>query len=88
MIDHAVQYVDGRVHANGVESFWSLFKRRVNGSYVSAEPFHSFRYLDEQSFRYNHRHMTDGERFILAMKQLVGRRLTFEQLTGKASKEA
>ena len=88
VIDHAVQYVDGCVHTNGLENFWSLLKRSINGSYVSVEPYHLFRYLNEQSFRYNHRQLTDGERFIVVLKQIVGRRVTFEQLTGKVGKEA
>lgn len=87
VIDHAEKYVDGKIHTNGLENFWSLLKRSINGTYVSVEPYHLFRYLDEQSFRFNNRHMTDGERFCEVLKQIVGRRLTFEQLTGKASKE-
>ena len=63
VVDHAVKYVDGNVHTNGLENFWSLLKRGINGTYVSVEPFHLFRYLDEQSFRYNNRKLTDGERF-------------------------
>jgi transposase-like protein len=88
VVDHAVQYVDGRVHTNGLENFWCLFKRGVNGTYVSVEPFHLFRYLDEQSYRYNNRAtpdnpMNDFDRFKLAMSQVVGKRLTWDQLTGK-----
>ena len=86
VVDHAVQYVDGRVHTNGLENFWSLLKRSISGTYVSVEPFHLFRYLDEQGFRYNERKSTDAERFITAMKQIVGKRLTFDELTGKANK--
>src|ERR1700677_1432530 len=68
VIDHAVQYVDGRVHTNGLENFWSLLKRGISGTYVSVEPFHLFRYLDEQTFRYNNRKdMGDSDRFKLAM---------------------
>src|SRR5438477_6729682 len=68
VVDHAVQYVDGRVHTNGLENFWSLLKRAISGTYVSVEPFHLFRYLDEQTFRYNHRKdMSDGDRFDLAV---------------------
>src|SRR5205807_4206097 len=55
VIDHAAKYVDGRVHTNGLENFWSLLKRGISGTYVSVEPFHLFRYLDEQTFRYNNR---------------------------------
>ncbi len=86
VVDHAVQYVDGRVHTNGLENFWSLLKRSISGTYISVEPFHLFRYLDEQSFRYNERKSTDAERFVTAMKQIVGKRLTFDELTGKTNK--
>jgi transposase-like protein len=83
VVDHAVAYVDGRVHTNGLENFWSLLKRGINGTYVSIEPFHLFRYLDEQSFRFNNRRMTDAQRFDVAVKGIVGKRLTFDGLTGK-----
>lgn len=84
VINHAVQYVDGRVHTNGMENFWSLLKRGISGTYVSVEPFHLFRYLDEQMFRFNNRKdLDDAGRFNLTVSQLVGKRLTFSQLTGK-----
>src|SRR5438132_5760159 len=84
VIDHAVQYVDGRVHTNGLENFWSLLKRGISGTYVSVEPFHLFRYLDEQMFRFNNRKdFDDAGRFDLAVSQIVGKRITFAQLTGK-----
>jgi len=84
VVDHAVQYVDGRVHTNGLENFWSLLKRGISGTYVSVEPFHLFRYLDEQSFRFNtRRDMNDGKHFQLAMSQIGGKRLTYSALTGK-----
>jgi hypothetical protein len=77
-------YVNGQIHTNGLENFWSLLKRGLGGTYVSVEPFHLFRYVDEQAFRYNHRKdADDGERFVAAMKQIVGRRLTYKELTGK-----
>src|SRR5580704_14917183 len=82
VVDHAVKYVDGKVHTNGLENFWSLLKRGISGTYVSVEPFHLFRYLDEQSFRFNNRKMTDGERFSVAVSGVIGKRLTFDQLTG------
>jgi len=83
VVDHAVQYVDGQIHTNGLENFWSLLKRGINGTYVSVEPFHLFRYLDEQAFRYNFRKdMNDGDRFDLAVRQVVGKRLTWDRLTG------
>jgi transposase-like protein len=86
VVDHATQYVDGRVHTNGLETFWSLLKRGISGTYVSVEPFHLYRYLDEQMFRFNNRKdMDDASRFDLAVSQIVGKRLTFAQLTGKVS---
>jgi transposase-like protein len=88
VIDHAEKYVDGQVHTNGLENFWSLLKRGIAGSYVSVEPFHLFRYLDEQVFRYNNRgtrenKITDADRFSMAVSKLFGKRLTFAELTGK-----
>ncbi|MDP9159847.1 MAG: IS1595 family transposase [Acidobacteriota bacterium] len=84
--DHAVQYVDGRVHTNGLENFWSLLKRGISGTYVSVEPFHLFTYLDEQTFRYNNRKgLNDGQRFRLGMSQIAGKRFTYSELTGKES---
>jgi transposase-like protein len=84
VIDHAEAYARGNVHTNGLENFWSLLKRGIRGTYVSVEPFHLFRYLDEQAFRFNNRkEMNDSERFSLAVSQIVGRRLTYKQLTGK-----
>lgn len=84
VVDHATQYVDGRVHTNGLENFWSLLKRGISGTYVSVEPFHLFRYLDEQMFRFNNRKdLDDAGRFDLTVSQLVGKRLTFAQLTGE-----
>jgi transposase-like protein len=84
VVDHAVQYVDGRVHTNGLENFWSLLKRGISGTYVSVEPFHLFRYLDEQTFRYNNRKdMGDADRFKLAMSNVSDKRLTYSELTGK-----
>jgi len=84
VINHAEKYVDGRVHTNGLENFWSLLKRGLTGTYVSVEPFHLFRYLDEQMFRFNNRkNLDDAGRFDLAVRQIVGKRITFAQLTGK-----
>ena len=83
VINHAEVYVNGNIHTNGLENFWSLLKRTLHGTYVSVEPFHLFRYVDEQAFRYNNRNMNDLERFVFAMRHIVGRRLTYEQLTGK-----
>lgn len=88
VVDHAVEYVNGRVHTNGLENFWSLLKRGINGTYVSVEPFHLFRYLDEQSYRYNNRAtkdnpLNDSDRFVLAASRIVGKQLTWDVLTGK-----
>jgi transposase-like protein len=83
VIDHAEAYVDGNVHTNRMENFWSLLKRAIHGTYVSIEPFHLFRYLDEQCFRYNERKLTDRERFQLVLKSVAGKRLTRDTLTAK-----
>jgi transposase-like protein len=84
VIDHAERYVDGRIHTNGLENFWSLLKRGLKGTYVSVEPFHLFRYLDEQVFRYNFRELPhDGARFEHVLSHVLGKRLTYAEVTGK-----
>ncbi|HUO32107.1 MAG TPA: IS1595 family transposase [Bryobacteraceae bacterium] len=84
-IDHAEAYVrDNVVHTNGLENFWSLLKRALKGTYVSVEPFHLQAYADEQCFRFNNRKdMDDADRFDAVMQQIVGKRLTYAELTGK-----
>src|SRR5438445_2130132 len=74
VIDHAEKYVDGQVHTNGCENYWSLLKRAIKGTYVSVEPFHLFRYLDEQAFRFNERSTNDAQRFARTLRQVTGRR--------------
>jgi transposase-like protein len=86
VIDHAIAYVDGKIHTNGLENFWSLLKRALGGTYVSVEPFHLFRYLDEQSFRYNNRKgMNDQARFEKVMNNIADKRLTYKALIGSGS---
>jgi transposase-like protein len=88
VIDHAVEYVRGNVHTNTMENFWSLLKRGLHGTYISVEPYHLFRYIDEQAFRYNTRkEMNDSERFALAVSQITGKRLTYAELTGKVEQK-
>jgi transposase-like protein len=82
VIDHAECYARGEVHTNGLENFWSLLKRGLKGTYVSVEPFHLFRYLDEQAFRFNNRKLSDAGRFAIALAGVLGRRLTYSALTG------
>jgi len=82
VVDHASAYVKGRVHTNGLENFWSLVKRAIHGTYVSIEPFHVFRYLNEQAFRFNTRKANDGERFRRLLRDGLARRLTYAALTG------
>jgi transposase-like protein len=87
-VDHVKTYVRGEVHTNGLENFWSLLKRGLNGTYVSVEPFHLHRYADEQAFRYNNRPtkdnpLDDRDRFMLAVSQIWDKRLTYAELTGK-----
>jgi transposase-like protein len=83
VIDHAEKYVDGQIHTNGLENFWSCLKRTIGGTYVSVEPYHLFRYLDEQCYRFNNRKLTDGERFDIAIRGIVGKRITWDVLIGK-----
>jgi transposase-like protein len=82
VINHAESYVEGNVHTNRMENFWSLLKRTIKGTYVSVEPFHLFRYLDEQSFRYNERKLTDAERFAKVLGAISGKRLTYARVKG------
>jgi transposase-like protein len=87
-VNHMEKYVEGQVHTNGLENFWSLFKRHLSGTYVAVEPFHMQAYLDEQVFRFNNRGskkapMNDGDRFDLVLRNLVGKRITYKELTGK-----
>jgi hypothetical protein len=83
VIDHAIQYVEGNVHTNTIENFWSLLKRGIKGTYVSVEPFHLFRYLDEQVYRFNNRKDNDAGRFENAMSAITGKRLTYQHLIGQ-----
>jgi transposase-like protein len=82
-VDHAEKYVDGRAHVNGLENFWALLKRGLSGTYVSVEPFHLFRYLDERLLAFNLRELSDYGRFATVLKAAAGRRLTYAELTGK-----
>src|SRR5439155_6132319 len=81
-INHAECYVRGNVHTNGLENFWSLFKRCIKGTHVSIEPFHLEAYLDAECFRFNNRENSDGERFVMAMQGAAGKRLTYKALIG------
>src|SRR5215210_2548859 len=83
VINHAECYAKGHVHTNGLENFWSLLKRTIKGTYVNVEPFHLFRYLDEQSFRFNERKDCDSGRFLKAISGVVGKRLTYSKLIGQ-----
>jgi transposase-like protein len=88
VVNHAETYVNGKIHTNGLENFWSLVKRGLHGTYISVEPFHLFRYLDEQVFRYNNRKdgddkITDRERFDIALSGVAGKRITYQHLIGR-----
>jgi transposase-like protein len=89
VVNHLERYVQGNVHTQGMENFWSLLKRTLGGTYVAVEPFHLFRYVDEQAFRFNNRKdadgnkLTDADRFDIAVSQIVGKRLTYAEVTGK-----
>lgn len=88
VVKHAERYVDGQVHTNGIENFWSLLKRTLKGTYIAVEPYHLERYIDEQVFRYNYRgtkknKITDADRFGIALSQIAHKRLTYAEVTGK-----
>ena len=87
VVDHAEQYVDGHVHTNGLENFWSLLKRGIKGTYVSVEPFHLFRYLDEQAYRFNNRKAEDAGRFAATTGAVAGKRLTYNDLVGRTDED-
>jgi transposase-like protein len=92
-VNHMEEYVRGQVHTQGIENFWSLLKRSLNGTYVAVEPFHLSKYVDEQAFRYNNRAtkgnpIDDADRFMLAVSQIAGKRLTYKELTGKVRETA
>ncbi len=92
-VKHTERYVNGQVHTNGIENFWSLLKRSLSGTYVSVEPFHLERYVDEQIFRFNNRAtkdnpLNDSDRFVCALAQVANKRLTYAELTGKTGSEA
>ena len=87
-VNHVQEYVRGEVHTNGIENYWSLLKRGLKGTYIAVEPFHLHRYAEEQAFRYNNRAtkdnpLNDADRFMLAISQISGKRLTYAELTGK-----
>lgn len=85
VIDRAIHYVNGTVHTNGIENFWSLLKRCIKGTYIGVEPFHLFRYIDEQTFHYDYKDKTNLERLCRVETAVKGRRLTYKQLIGQAS---
>lgn len=88
VVNHAEEYVRGKVHTNGMENFWSLLKRAIKGTYVSVMPPHLDRYIDEQSFRFNERDKDDGNRFRIVLSSVTGKRLTYSELTGHDTAEA
>jgi transposase-like protein len=89
IINHAVEYVNGQVHTQGNENFWSLLKRGLSGTYINVGPSHLSRYVDEQAFRYNNREEKDDyDRFALAVSEILGKRLTYAEVTGKVGETA
>lgn len=84
-VNHEIEYARGNVHCNGVENFWSLLQRGLSGTYISVEPFHLSKYVDEQAFRFNQRKDDDAGRFLKALAGVDGCRLTYADLTQKPS---
>lgn len=87
VIDHAEAYAIGHVHTNGLENFWSLLKRGLKGTYINVEPFHLFRYLDEQAFRFNERKDNDQGRFLKAVAGYIGKGMKYSKLIGQTEKD-
>ena len=83
VIDHLESYAQGKIHTNGLENFWSLLKRGLKGTYVNVEPFHLFRYCDEQAFRFNERKDNDQGRFLTALRGMFGKGLRYAKLIGQ-----
>ena len=84
MTDHSLgEYVNGAIHTNGIENFWSLLKRSIAGTYLSIAPKHLIAYVDERAFAFNNRKTSDFDRFSTVLTQVAGRRLTYAELTGK-----
>lgn len=81
VVNHSERYVNGNVHVNGVENFWNLLKRSIKGTYTFCQPFHLHRYLGEQVWRFNERKMGDGDRFLLGIQRVSGKRLMYKTLT-------
>lgn len=88
VIDHAECYAKGKIHTNGLENFWSLTKRAIKGTYVSIEPFHLFRYMDEEAYRFNSRKDRDYTRFQDAVESIKGKRLRYKTLIGESVAQA
>ncbi len=82
-VDHAKTYVDGLVHTQGIENFWSCLKRMLKGTYIHVHPQHLHKYVDEQVHRFNTRKMSDSERFAKALADVKGKRLTYKALIAK-----
>ena len=87
-VDHSIEYVRGHVHTNGLENFWSLFKRALKATYVSVEPFHLDGYVVEQTFRFNERTLKDGGRFRKVLGAVSGKRITYKELTAHGQSTA
>jgi transposase-like protein len=87
-VDHAVEFVRDNVHTNGMENFWSLFKRALKGTYVAVEPMHLNAYVKEQTFRFNERKTNDGNRFRSVLGNVSGKRITYKELIGHVSPAA
>lgn len=69
-----------KVHTNGIENFWSLFKRGIDGIYHQVSPKHLHRYCDEYAYRYNNKGFCQAEKFNIAVVQADGHRLSHKAL--------
>jgi transposase-like protein len=88
-VNHMEEYVNEKVHTQGIENFWACLKRSLHGTYVAVEPFHLDAYVDEQMFRFNtSKSHSDEKRFAKVLSQVAGKRLTYAELTGKVGETA
>jgi transposase-like protein len=84
VINHLQGYVRQHISTNQIENFWSVLKRSLKGTYISVDPAHLQAYVTEQVFRFNNRKdMDDSDRFDLAVRQITGKRLTWDALVNK-----
>lgn len=77
------EYVRGDIHTNSIEGFWVMVRRGLNGIYHNVSHEHLHRYLSEFQFRYNHRHLSDGDRTVATIRAANHKRLLYKEALKK-----